>query len=67
MPAFLERAIRFRNYAEELKIIASDRTIPENQRALLKAAGDYERMAGQLEAMSEAKKAMGLPLSDFTL
>jgi hypothetical protein len=67
VPEFLERAIKFRNYAEELKIIAADRTSVETSEALLKAAADYERMAKSLEAMSASKKALGLPPSDFKL
>ena len=62
MPQCLERAIRFRNYAEELRIIAADKTVVENQEALLKAASDYEQWAEKLEAISTAKKAQGLPL-----
>jgi hypothetical protein len=64
---FLERDIRFRNYAEELKIIAAERSSVENSQALLRVADDYERMAKSLEAMRTAKKAMGLPASDFKL
>jgi hypothetical protein len=67
VPEFLERAIRFRNYAEELKIIAADRTSVENSEALLKVAVDYERMAKSLETMSASKKALGLPPSNFKL
>ena len=61
MPLFLERAMRFRNYPEELRIIAADKTLVENQQMLLKMARDYERMADRLEVMSTAKEDQGLP------
>ena len=61
MPLFFERAMRFRNYAEELRIIAADKTLVENQQTLLKAARDYDRLAEKLEAMSTTKQERGLP------
>ena len=61
VPLFLERALRYRNYAEELRIIAADKTLPENQQLLLKMANEYERLATSLEAMSAAKREQGLP------
>jgi hypothetical protein len=67
VPQFLEKAIRFQNYAEELRVIAADRTTAENSAILLRVAADYERMAKSLEAMSTVKTTRGLPPADFNL
>ena len=55
MGDFLKRAVRFRNYAEELRVVAADRWSVENAEALIKIADDYERMAESLEAMSVSR------------
>ena len=51
---YLQRAIRYRNYAEELRLIAADRSVEENRDTLLRVAGDYDRIASSLEEMSKA-------------
>jgi len=56
-----EAAIRCRNYAEELRIIAADKSSPENRDVLLKVADDYDRLASAYEAIDRSKKAKGLP------
>ena len=53
-------ALRFRNYAEELRIIAADMATAENRDALTKVAFDYDRAASSIEAISRSKKALGL-------
>lgn len=60
MPELYDRALRFRNYAEELRIIAGDDTTSENRQMLLKLINSYEQLARQLEAVSNAKKKQGL-------
>ena len=57
----LETALRYRNYAEELRIIAADRTSAANRQLLLKVAEDYDRIATSFEAIDRSKKAQGLP------
>ena len=52
----VKTARRYREYAEELRVIAADKHVPENRDALLKIADDYEKMASALEAMSAAKQ-----------
>jgi hypothetical protein len=47
----LKTAKRYREYAEELRVIAADKHVPENRAALLKIAEDYDRMAASLEAI----------------
>lgn len=44
-----EQALRYRNYAEELRIIAADRTVEETKQALLKCATLYDQMAQRKE------------------
>jgi hypothetical protein len=46
-------ARRYREYAEELRVIAADKHVPENRDALLKIADDYEQMAAALEAVGD--------------
>ena len=58
MSAELDQAQRFRNYAEELRIIAADRASEESRRTLLNLAGKYEQMAGNLAAIEQANQAI---------
>ncbi|HYM19250.1 MAG TPA: hypothetical protein VEU06_11845 [Micropepsaceae bacterium] len=51
-------AKRYREYAEELRVIAADKQVRENRDALLKIAKDYERMASTLEAMHDVKQVI---------
>ena len=51
-----ERALQYRNYAEELRTIAATKTMTSDRDALLRAADTYDRMAGSLEAASKPKK-----------
>jgi hypothetical protein len=57
----IDDALRCRNYAEELRLIASDKTTAESREALLKVANDYDRMASSFEAIDRNKRAGGLP------
>ena len=57
----LRKALRCRNYAEELRIIAADKMMPENGRALLRIAASYDQMAESLEAI-DGSKHIGPPL-----
>jgi hypothetical protein len=50
----LKTARRYREYAEELRVIAADKHVPENRTALLKIAEDYDRMADSLEMIKVA-------------
>jgi hypothetical protein len=56
LPEFSERAIRFRNYAEELRIIAADKIVRQNRQVLLRLAIDYDRMAERYEGNPEKPK-----------
>jgi len=56
----IEAALLFRNYAEELRIIAADRATPENREALMKIALDYDQAAASIEAIERSKKVLGL-------
>jgi len=57
----IEAALRCRNYAEELRIIAADKATPENREALLRIADDYDQMANSFESLDRAKRLSGLP------
>jgi hypothetical protein len=52
------RALRFRNYAEELRVIASEAR-PETRASLFKAATEYDEMAKSLEAIIRTKITTG--------
>ena len=54
----LRKALRCRNYAEELRIIAADKLSPENSRTLLRVADSYERMADSFETIEQSKRAI---------
>ena len=60
----IETALKFRNYAEELRIIAADRATPKNRDALMQVAIEYDKAATMLEAIEKSKKALGLPLDN---
>ena len=47
----VDLAIRYRNHAEELRIIADDAIWSGTRASLLMAAEDYDRMAQTLEKM----------------
>jgi hypothetical protein len=51
-----ERSIRFRNYAEELRIIAQEASA-DSRNCLERIAGDYERMARSLEGIETSRQA----------
>jgi hypothetical protein len=57
----LEKALRFRNYAEELRLIAGDKSSAESRRALLQIASHYDRMANTLEALDRSKNKLSGP------
>jgi hypothetical protein len=52
----LDRAVRCRNYAEELRIIAADREAGDNRLALLRAATAYDQMADSMEAILRSRQ-----------
>ena len=56
----METAIRCRNYAEELRIMAGDKATAENREMLLKVARDYDRIADSYEAIEKSKRAAWL-------
>ena len=47
----VDLAIRYRNHAEELRIIADEAIWKGTRTSLLSAAQDYDRMADTLEKM----------------
>jgi hypothetical protein len=51
-------AARYREHAEELRVIAEHEREPKTRDALLRIAEDYERMAGTLDAIDRTNKAM---------
>lgn len=61
MSTEVETALRYRNYAGELRLIAGDRSTTENRRTLLRVAADYDHLAASLEATSQSKENAGLP------
>jgi hypothetical protein len=58
----LDTAIRCRNYAEELRLIAADKTTAENRETLLRIAEDYDRLATSFEHLVKSKQTSGLLL-----
>ena len=54
----VDAALRCRNYAEELRVIAADWITSENRKALLRVAADYDRMAISYDAMDKADAAI---------
>jgi hypothetical protein len=61
MSGEFDSALRFRNHAEELRIIAADRASVQNRETLLKVAEDYDRIARTFELIDRSKKVHGLP------
>ena len=61
MSGEFDSALRCRNYAEELRLIAADRTTTENRDTLLKVAEDYDRIARSYESIDRSKRVQGLP------
>ena len=56
----LDRGLRYRNYAEELRLIAAEGATPEARQSLLFAAQQYDQMAARLESLERAKITTGL-------
>jgi hypothetical protein len=54
----LERSVRCRNYAEELRIIAADGGAGEKRLALLEAATAYDQMADSMEALLRSREQL---------
>ena len=54
----LDTARRYRQRAEELRIIAEDETSKETRSTLWKIAADYERMAESLEAIDRTNTSL---------
>ena len=59
MSAETDRPLRFRNYAEELRVIAASDASAASREALSRIAAEYERMAASLEAIEKSKIATG--------
>jgi pyrroloquinoline quinone (PQQ) biosynthesis protein C len=51
----LQRYVRYRNYAEELRIIAAETRTRSVSDDLLSAAAQYDQMADSLDAIMRAK------------
>ena len=56
---YTERALRYRNYAEELRIIAAEGATPSGREALLLTAKEYDEMANSMDAIAKSKIASG--------
>jgi hypothetical protein len=54
-----ETATRYRQHAEELRVIAVHKTSAEIRGTLLSIADDYDRMAASLEAIEQPARARG--------
>jgi hypothetical protein len=59
----LDTAMRYRQWAGELKIIAEEETTLQTRLTLRKIAADYERMAETLEAIDRTNRAIARPRS----
>ena len=59
----LDTARRYRQRAEELKIIAEDESSLQTRRTLEQIASDYELMAETLEAIDRTNQAIARPRS----
>jgi hypothetical protein len=59
----LNTARRYRQRAEELKIIAEDESVHRTRLTLQRIATDYERMAETLEAIDRSNQAIARPRS----
>ena len=57
----LETAKRYRQRAEELRIIAVDDRTRENREALEKIARDYDKMADTMEAIDRTNRGLRKP------
>jgi hypothetical protein len=54
----LDTARRYRLHAEELRTIATDRTMHQSRESLLRIAADYEHMAQTLEAIDRTNQTL---------
>ena len=54
----LDRGLRYRNYSEELRVIAAEAS-PATRGSLLMAADEYIQLARSLESIHRAKVATG--------
>jgi hypothetical protein len=54
----IAQLIRYRNYAEETRIIAGDRSVLAHCYMLLEIAAGYDRMADAMDAIIESKRAL---------
>ena len=54
----LNTAARYRQHAEELRVIAADKTALSNREILQSLAADYERMAETMENIDKSNKAV---------
>ena len=53
----IERALRYRNYAEELRLIAAEGATPAGREALHMVAKEYDQMASSVDAIARSKDA----------
>ena len=56
----LDRALRYRNYAEELRLIGASGASKESMAALEKVARGYDQLGATMEAIDRSKRAYGL-------
>jgi hypothetical protein len=55
----IQQLISYRNQAEELRVIAEGLVSTPDREALLRIAGDYDRMASSLEGAIRSRNAGG--------
>jgi hypothetical protein len=60
----LDTARRYRQRAEELRIVAQDERDKVTRSTLQRIAADYERMAETMEAIDRTNKAISRPRND---
>jgi hypothetical protein len=57
----LDIGTRYRQRAEELRMIAADEEVASTRKILLAIAADYERMADTTEVIDKTNRAMNSP------
>jgi len=55
----LQAALRYRNHAELIRMIAADKGSLKHLKTLLAVAEDFDRMAATLEAVDKARRSGG--------
>ena len=56
MESDIDRLLRHRNYAEELRTIANDAVSSEDRNLMLRIAAEYDAVARSLRAVAASRK-----------